>query len=87
MVEYIERKKLLDDISKYSIENYSGIIRNVIKNQPVVDVIPVIYGEWINCHGGNATCSRCHTRQMYVYDDDEEQHFCGYCGAKMIGRR
>lgn len=85
--EYIDRKKLMDDINKYSIENYSEIIRNVIMKQPVEDMVPLVYGEWINCQGGNATCSRCKTRQMYVYDDDEEQNFCGHCGAKMRGRR
>ena len=85
MIEYINRKKLLDDISKYSIENYRGIIQNVIMNQPAADIVPVVHGEWINCNGGNATCNQCMVRQKSVYDDDHEQRFCGHCGAKMDG--
>lgn len=49
------------------------------------DFIPVVHGEWINCNGGNATCSHCKTRQKNVYDDENEQRFCGHCGAKMDG--
>lgn len=50
---------------------------------PAADVVPVVHGEWINCNGGNATCSHCKTRQKNVYDDENEQRFCGHCGAKM----
>lgn len=39
MDEYIDRKKLMDDISKYSIENYSGLIRSVVLKQPAADVV------------------------------------------------
>lgn len=42
MAEYIDRKKLMDDISKYSIENYAGLIRNVVMKQPAADVL-----QWI----------------------------------------
>lgn len=52
---------------------------------PAADVAPVVHGEWINCNGGNATCSHCKTRQKNVYDDENEQRFCGHCGAKMDG--
>ena len=45
------------------------------------DLVP--QGEWIDCRGGDATCSRCGIRQKAVYDDDNEQHFCGHCGARM----
>lgn len=47
------------------------------------DLVP--QGEWIDCRGGDATCSRCGIRQKAVYDDDNEQHFCGHCGARMKG--
>lgn len=42
MADYIDRKKLMDDISKYSIENYAGLIRNVVMKQPVVDAVEVV---------------------------------------------
>lgn len=47
MAEYIDRKKLMDDISKYSIENYSGLIRSVVMKQPAADVAPVVHGKWL----------------------------------------
>lgn len=49
------------------------------------EYIPVVHGAWLNCNGGNGTCSRCGIRQKVVYDDDSEQHYCGHCGAKMDG--
>lgn len=52
-----------------------------IADEPTVDV--VVHGEWIDCSDGNATCNVCRTRQRGVYDDDNEQHFCGTCGADM----
>lgn len=39
MTEYIDRKRLMDDISRYSIENYAGLIRSVVMKQPAADVV------------------------------------------------
>lgn len=39
--------------------------------------------EWILHHDGSGTCSRCHRRQVAVWDDDHAQSFCGFCGAGM----
>ena len=46
---------------------------------------PVVHAEWINRRNGNATCSNCRIRSKAVYDLDNEQHYCGHCGAKMDG--
>lgn len=54
---------------------------DLVAKEPTVDV--VVHGEWIDCSNGNATCSVCRTRQRDAYDDDNEQHFCGTCGADM----
>lgn len=48
---------------------------------------PVVHAKWINYMNGNATCSHCKVRQKAVYDDDNEQNYCGHCGAIMDGRR
>lgn len=40
-------------------------------------------GDWVNCANGNAQCNQCGMRQRGVYDDDNEQRFCGHCGAEM----
>lgn len=50
-----------------------------------IDVAPVVHGQWINCKDGDATCSKCRTRQKHIYDVDNSQHYCGSCGAKMDG--
>lgn len=55
-------------------------VGDMVADAPNLDVPQ---GEWINCRGGDATCSRCGIRQKAVYDDDNEQHFCGHCGARM----
>ena len=61
-----------------------GSVKRAIRRTPTLsykDLIP--QGEWIDCRGGDATCSRCGIRQKAVYDDDNEQHFCGHCGSRM----
>lgn len=60
---------------------YRESVLTAIAEAPTVDV--VVHGEWIDCSDGNATCSVCRTRQRDVYDDDNEQRFCGACGADM----
>lgn len=88
MADYIDRKKLIDDISKYSIENYAGLIRNVVMKQPAVDVAPVIHGEWIEALTLLSfglkdkviayKCSACGAIEC------EKHPYC-HCGAKMDG--
>ena len=46
---------------------------------------PPLHGKWLNRMNGNATCSVCGLRSKAVYDLDNEQHYCGHCGAKMDG--
>lgn len=63
------------------------IINDYIQKAPALDYKDLVpQGEWIGCRGGNATCSRCRIRQKAVYDDDNEQHFCGHCGARMVSK-
>ena len=87
MADYIDSKKLMDDISKYSIENYAGLIRNVVMKQPVVDVVEVVrckdcqfYEEveyYPDC-GIKCVC-RLFKRQMHNND------FCSYGVRKNDG--
>ena len=65
MADYIDRKKLMDDVSKYSIENYSGLIRNVVLKQPVVDAVEVV------------RCRDC----MYYNAPKHPGSIRGVCGA------
>ena len=83
--EYIDREAALRAILGQPPDaHYPGWYADSIKEIPAADVATVVHGEWINCNGGNATCSHCKTRQKNVYDDNE-QRFCGHCGAKMDG--
>lgn len=54
-------------------------------SKPLADVVEVVHAHWIDHKNGNATCSHCRIRQTAVYDDENEQNFCGHCGAKMDG--
>lgn len=82
--EYIERKAALRAITGQPSElHYPDWYKENIKSVPAADVAPVVRGKWINCQNGNATCNRCRKRQKGVYDDDNEQNFCGNCGADM----
>lgn len=86
--EYIERGALIDSFENcYYIYNSTDreTVRQALENAPAADVAPVVHGEWINCMNGNATCSVCGIRSKAVYDLDNEQHYCGHCGAKMDG--
>ena len=87
MAEYIDRKKLMDDISKYSIENYSGLIWSVVMKQPAEDVVEVV--RCMNCKMGfkkfvgNKEVVEC---QRHAYDDPRQykflDDFCSYGVSK-----
>ena len=60
--------------------------QDMVRYAPILDYKDLVpQGEWVDCRGGDATCSRCGIRQKAVYDDDNEQLFCGHCGARMRG--
>ena len=84
--EYIERGAALLAITGQPSElHYPSWYKGNIMEVPAADVSPVVHAEWIMPMNGNATCSHCRIRSKAVYDDDNEQHYCGYCGAKMDG--
>lgn len=86
--EYIEKSPLIRDLtamkSAYDAISLDGMIK-ALQEAPAADVVEVVYAEWVDCRNGNGTCSHCRVRQKAVYDDDNEQHYCGHCGAKMDG--
>lgn len=83
MADYIEREKAMEIVKRTS-GDYAAAWSE-IRQLPAADVAPVVHSEWINYRGLNATCRRCGVRQRVVYDDDNDQNFCGHCGAKMDG--
>ncbi len=90
MADYIDRKKLMDDISKYSIENYAGLIRNVVMKQPAADVVEVVrcrdckigFKKFV----GGKELIEC---QRHAYDDPRQykflDDFCSYGVRKSDG--
>lgn len=40
-------------------------------------------GRWKLHDDGSGTCGHCGIRQKNVYDDDNWNHYCSYCGARM----
>lgn len=100
MAEYIDRDRFADKIrehlrcsNKGSVTEaaYAAILQD-LEGLPIVDVAPVVHGEWVrykepqNPYRGNGTsykCSVCgrtaghHQVQLYKY--------CPNCGAKMDG--
>lgn len=93
MAEYIERKAALAVMEELFHKTYPngeeqvGFLKchRIVRTLPAADVAPVVHSEWINHSGGNATCRLCGVRQRAVYDDYNDQNFCGHCGAKMDG--
>lgn len=91
--EYIERASIYSAVSRHTnpygkptLDYESGVkVLEMIKREPAADVVEVVHARWINPKNGNATCSHCQFRQRGIYDDDNEQNFCGVCGAKMDG--
>lgn len=86
--EYIDKKPIIHDLVAMKIEYDAIALNGIIKalhDVPAADVVEVVHARWIDHKNGNATCSHCRIRQTAVYDDENEQNFCGHCGAKMDG--
>lgn len=79
--QYMLKEVSISKNELWAIAQY--IFYTWLPNVGYKDLVP--QGEWIDCRGGDATCSRCGIRQKAVYDDDNEQCFCGHCGARMKG--
>jgi hypothetical protein len=93
MADYIDREKLLDDLSAAVDHRGMGEIiaqtlTRYVKRQPPADVAPVVHGRW-EFLGPNrlikgclcGTCSACKVRSKYI----ETPALCPNCGAKMDG--
>lgn len=58
---------------------------NYIDTDDVVEYAEVKHGRWILHDNGSGTCDQCRFTQKNVWDDDNQQNYCGVCGAKMDG--
>ena len=73
-----------DNLKIPSDAPYKASVKRVVAQQPTVEAIEVVHGEWILRHIGAGhmwECSVCHKRpDIYVKNDT---NFCPNCGADM----
>ena len=88
MSDLIDREELLHIVGQMPLAWEYGQavsdIYDIIKNQPTIEAVPVVHGEWLLRHIGHGhmwECSVCHKRpDIYVKQDT---NFCPNCGADM----
>lgn len=80
-----ENTNLLDAIGRNAFRNRQDII-DLINNQPTVDAVPVVHGQWVHLGGDEWYCSACGfvitTEGSW---DKPTKKYCEDCGAKMDG--
>lgn len=62
-------------------------VKKIIRRQPTIEAVPVVYGEWIKAEN-TWVCSVCHKENACAYDETLCRFtdlFCPKCGAKMKG--
>ena len=106
MAEYIEREAAIEaliqmhwhDADGYPIEDYDEkqkYAEDWINSIPAADVVPVVYGEWIEypeclqydgayCDD-DIVCSACGSVWNIVDNCTEYFDYCPQCGARMRG--
>ena len=85
MGDLISRSALLDEIKDYQMDVVAkATAMYVIRNQPTVDAVPVVHGEWKG-KGFNFRCSECgyHEYGQTVDCAKAWWKFCPNCGADM----
>ena len=87
-----ENYQMLDD-THTADKIMHGIFRaeQVLKEQPSVDAVPVVHGEWIVDKNGypQIICSICdvHIPMVAGWCMDAHIKYCPNCGAKMKGEQ
>lgn len=67
-------------------EYFVGQILFDIKQQPTIEVVPVVHGRWVTNSDNTHYCYRCGKDATYNYDGIEICGCCcAYCGARMDG--
>ena len=59
-------------------------VEGMIAQQPTIDAVPVVHGEWVADDSGIYFCSECDS-EAYWDTDYGQQVFdwCPYCGSRM----
>lgn len=92
MSDELISRKVIDDATTEFCNQCScpdmqmfGLFREIISEVPAVDAAPVVHGEWIDDNLYTIPkCSICGKR-IHSGEWNEENNYCGHCGAKMDG--
>lgn len=88
MSDLISRKALIDILAKYKFgaikseserEYTKETVLNFVKEQPTVEAIPVVHGEWI----GGKWYKECSVCSEVFTPTTTLPNFCPNCGADM----
>ena len=77
----IDVDALIDSLGVGDEELYC---KHTIEEQPTIEAVPVVHGEWVKNDNGCRVCSVCDS-EAYWDTDYGQQLFdwCPYCGADM----
>ena len=93
-MELISREALLEALKKsrkHHAQNGRELellcrCENIVNEQPTVEAITVVRGEWVLGDLGEWKCSICSEENCYAYDENLKRFtdfFCPNCGADM----
>lgn len=93
MAECIDRANLIARIEYYVTHTPEGtgehyaysVMLNEVLNCPAADVVPVVYGRWIQVDSTKCRCSHCDIIALIALYPHGDKNFCPNCGAKMDG--
>ena len=82
-----EKMRLIDadNLKIPSDAPYKASVKRVVAQQPTVEAVPVVHGEWILEEKAGVDywcCSHCHKIRSEYYAKPKD-NFCPECGADM----
>ena len=82
-----EKMRLIDadNLKIPSDAPYKASVKRVVAQQPTVEAVPVVHGEWILEEKAGVDywcCSHCHKIRSEYYAKPKD-NFCPNCGADM----
>ena len=87
MSDLISRSALMEELARNSIVKIVVIgektIWDIVKNQPTIEAVPVVHGEWIKSDL-LFEADKCTICNSSIYNTSG-MNFCPNCGAKMGG--
>ena len=98
-MDLISREALIAVLQKYKFgaitneterEYTKDIMLDFVADQPTIDAVPVVRGEWI-MRGGRFYCTNCGKKALEERDRDDwygcvTSDWCPHCGADMTGK-